>query len=202
MILALAIVLGLLVSLARHGRGTIEHISNIPLRSAWLALLALALQWPLLRAPFGDRQQVMWQQLLFLSSHLLLLVFVWRNRKVAGIRIVGLGVICNFLVIAANGGFMPISPETLVQINPDSALAHWPSGYHYGYSKDLVLLREETNLWALSDVLVLPPPFPWPVALSLGDLLIALGIVVLLQGPVGIRNKGAAVSEQAVADYR
>jgi hypothetical protein len=133
---------------------------------------------------------------------LLLLAFVWRNRQIRGIRIVGVGVICNFVVVVANGGFMPISPETLVQINPDSALAHWPSGYHYGYSKDLILLREETRLWALSDVLALPPPFPWPAALSLGDLLIALGIVVLLQGPVCVQKEEAAVSEQAVADYQ
>jgi Sec-independent protein translocase protein TatA len=33
-------------------------------------------------------------------------------------------------------------------------------------------------------MLVLPPPFPWPTAFSLGDLLIAAGIIVLLQGPI------------------
>jgi hypothetical protein len=88
------------------------------------------------------------QQVLFLLSHLFLLVFVWRNRQMRGIQIVGLGVICNLLVIVANGGFMPVTPETLLQINPGSTLEQWPAGIHYGYSKDIILLRDQVKLWA------------------------------------------------------
>ena len=182
MILALAVVVGLAVSLVRHGGGAFHRIAAIPLRSAWLALLAFVLQWPLLQAPAGPVQRIGVQQVLFLLSHLLLLGFIWRNRQLPGIQIVGLGVVCNLLVIAANGGLMPITPETLVQINPGSNLAQWPIGAHYGHSKDIILLRAEIRLWALSDILVIPPPFPRPTAFSLGDLLIAVGIVVLLQG--------------------
>jgi hypothetical protein len=192
MILALAVILGLVASLARHRGHTASHIAGLPLRSAWLVLLALALQVPLLRAPFGPVQAVGAQQILFLLSHLLLLVFVWQNRRLAGVQIVGLGVICNLLVILVNGGFMPIAPETLVRINPGSTPDQWLSGFHYGYSKDIILSREDTVLWVLSDILVIPPPFPWPAAFSLGDLLIALGIVVLLQGPVGSPRPGMA----------
>lgn len=183
MILALAVVLGLIASLIRHRGQTASQIASIPLRSAWLALVALALQIPLLRAPFGPAEQVRIQQVLFLLSHLLLIAFVWRNRRLAGIQIVGLGVICNLLVVLVNGGFMPISPDTLVRINPGSTLDQWTAGFHYGGSKDIIALHENTNLWLLSDILVLPPPFPWPTAFSLGDLFIAIGIVVLLQGP-------------------
>lgn len=184
MILALAVVAGLIVSLIRHRGHAASQIASIPLRSAWLALLAFALQIPLLRAPLAPTQQLCLQQGLFLGSHLLLLVFVWRNWRLVGIQIVGLGVICNLLVILANGGFMPITPETLVRINPGSTLQQWPVGLHYGHSKDVILLQADTLLWALSDILLLPPPFPWPTAFSAGDLLIALGIMVLLQGSV------------------
>ncbi len=183
MILALAVVLGLLVSLARHRRQVTAQIAAIPLHAAWLALLALVLQIPILLAPFSSTHQVTVQQALFLLSLLLLLAFVRRNGQLPGILIVGVGVVCNLLVIMANGGFMPIAPETLVQINPGSTLDQWSVGFHYGFSKDVILLRQETGLWPLSDMLVIPPPFPWPTAFSIGDLLIALGIVVLLQGP-------------------
>ncbi|MGC9333465.1 MAG: DUF5317 family protein [Anaerolineae bacterium] len=183
MILAVAVVLGLIVSLARYRTRAIDRIAGLPLRSAWLALLALVLQYPLLRAPFGETQQVVLQQVLFLLSHLLLIIFIWRNRTMVGIQILGLGVIWNLAAILVNGGFMPISPETLVQINPGSSFEQWPVGMHYGYSKDIILARQETNLWLLSDILVLPPPFPWPAAFSLGDILLAMGIGVLLQGP-------------------
>jgi len=182
MILAAAIVVGLLLSLAYHRGRTLNQVAAIPLRSAWLALLALALQWPLLRAPMAPIQRVGVQQVLFLLSHLLLLAFAWRNRQLVGIQILVAGVLCNLVVILANGGFMPISPETLVQINPGTTLAEWPLGVHYGYSKDIILSQEATRLWVLSDILAVPPPFPWPVAFSLGDVLIAVGIIVLLQG--------------------
>ena len=183
MILAVAVLLGVVASLIRHRGQTANQIAGIPLRSIWLALLALALQVPLLRAPSGPTQSLGIQQGLFLLSHLLLLAFVWRNWRLTGIQVLGLGVLCNILVIAANDGFMPITPETLVRINPGSSWGQWPLGYHYGGSKDIILPRIRTDLWLLSDIMVLPPPFPWPTAFSLGDILIAIGIVVLLQGP-------------------
>jgi hypothetical protein len=183
MILAWAVVVGLIASLIRHRASTASQIASIPLHSAWLAVLALALQVPLLRAPLGPPQQLGFHRALFLLSHLLLLGFVWRNRRLVSIWFVGLGVILNLLVIVLNGGLMPISPETLVRINPGTELEQWMLGFHYGYSKDVILLQEGTRLWFLSDVLVIPPPFPWPTAFSLGDLLIAMGIVLLLQGP-------------------
>jgi hypothetical protein len=183
MILALAVVLGVGASLARHRRRAPAQIARISLRSAWLVLLALALQWPLLRARASPIQDLAVQQALFLLSHLLLLAFVWRNRRLPAIVLVGLGVVCNLLVILANGGLMPITPETLVRINPGTTLEGWSLGSHYGYSKDIILARGVTRLWFLSDVLVLPPPFPWPTAFSLGDLVIAAGIILLLQEP-------------------
>jgi hypothetical protein len=184
MILTLAVVIGVVGCAIRSRGHAASQIASLPLRSTWLALLALLLQLPLLRARAGPPQQVAIAQILFLSSHLLLLAFVWRNWRLRGLPIVGLGVLCNLIVILANGGLMPITPETLVRINPGTSPDQWLVGFHYGYSKDIILAREATNLWFLSDILVLPSPFPWPTAFSLGDLLIALGIVVLLQGPV------------------
>jgi hypothetical protein len=191
MILALAVILGLIASLIRHRGRAVEQITSVPLHLPWLALLAVILQYPLLRTPTGSTQQVVVQQVLFLLSHAVLLLFVWQNRHLLGIRLIGVGVICNLLVILANGGFMPITPETLVRINPGSIADEWPAGIHYGHSKDIILPRHETTLWPLSDILVFPPPFPWPVAFSLGDLLLTAGIVVLLQGDYLAAREGA-----------
>jgi hypothetical protein len=183
MILILAVAVGVIASLICYRSRAFSRIAAIPVRSAWLVLLAVLLQVPLLRAPAGPTQRLAWQQALFLASYLLLLVFVWHNRRLAGIQLAGLGVICNLVVILTNGGFMPITPDTLVQINPGTTLEQWPLGLHYGHSKDVILSQTETRLWALADILVLPPPFPWPTAFSLGDLLIAAGVVVLLLDP-------------------
>ena len=188
MILALAVVVGLIASLIRYRGGALDRIAAISLRWAWLAPLALALQWPLLRAPAGLREQIGVQQVLFWASHLLLLAFVGLNWRSNAIRIVGLGVLCNLIVILANGGLMPVTPETLVQINPGTSLGQWTAGAHYGYSKDIIVAKQNAVLWPLSDILVLPAPFPWPAAFSLGDLIIAIGIIILLQGsPTSLR---------------
>jgi hypothetical protein len=192
MILALAVVLGLAASLARHRGRTFDRIAAIPLRSAWLALLAVGLQLPLLRAPMVPTGSIGLQMALFVTSLVLLLAFVWRNRRLVGVLILGVGVICNLVVIVANGGFMPITPETLVEINPGSNVEQWPEGVHYGNSKDVIRMREDTKLRVLSDVLVSPPPLPGTVAFSVGDLLIAAGIVVLLQGS---RTQASVVKE-------
>jgi hypothetical protein len=183
MILAAAVVLGLAASLARHGARAFGRIASVRLHLAWLALLALALQLPLLRAPAGPVQAFRVQQALLLLSYLLLLFFVWRNRRLGAILIVGVGVACNLLVMLANQGFMPITPEALVVINPFSSIQQYPEGAHYGYSKDIILAQEDTRLWALSDTLAVPPPFPWPTAFSVGDLILAAGIVALLVAP-------------------
>lgn len=196
MILTLAVILGLIASTIRNRSDTASRLASITLHAPWLALVALAFQVPLLRAPSGPTQQVVAAQALFLLSHLLLLTFVWLNRRFVGIQVVGLGVLCNLAVILTNGGFMPITPDTLVRINPGSTLDHWTVGFHYGYSKDVILTAQDTVLRVLSDMLVLPPPFPWPTAFSVGDLLIAAGIIVLLQGPVSVPEPAPVV------DYR
>lgn len=182
MILAAAVILGLLVSLVCYRGHALGRIAAIPLRSAWLAVLAVALQLPLLRSPAGPPQEFGLQQSLFLTSQLLLLAFIWYNRRLVGVLIVGVGLLCNLLTIVLNGGFMPITPETLTRINPGTTVDAWSEDMHYGYSKDVIRTRERTRVWALSDVLVLAPPFPRPTAFSAGDLVIATGIVVLMQG--------------------
>jgi hypothetical protein len=186
MILILAVIFGFVASLVRHRGQVLDVLSDLPLRWVWLAFVALALQVPLLRAPGGNPGDAALEQALFLASYLPLFAFALLNRWAPGVWLVGLGAAFNLVVIAANGGWMPVHPETLARINPGTGAEHWPVGFHYGYSKDLILTREATHLWWLSDIVVLPPPFPWPVAASAGDLCIAAGIVTLLQG----RNEG------------
>ena len=185
MILAWAVILGVIIALIRDGRSAFGRIAGIPLRYLWLVLAAVILQIPLLRSVTGPVSDFRVQQILFLISFVLLLVFIWINRHLNGVLVIGAGVILNLVVILANAGFMPISPETLLRINPGTELSAWQANLHYGGSKDIILGKGDTNLWFLSDIFIIPSPFPFPVAFSVGDIVIAIGIIYLLMYPAG-----------------
>lgn len=121
---------------------------------------------------------------LLLISQFLLLVFVWLNRRQPGLWLMGSGVLCNMLVIALNGGWMPIAPQTVEQI----ALMpqQWQMGKRFGLSKDRVMPAGEIRLAFLSDHLVLPW---WRVAFSPGDVLLAAGVFYLLWAHGGAQSK-------------
>jgi hypothetical protein len=78
-------------------------------------------------------------------------------------------------VISLNGGLMPISPETLVQMAPDRPVGSWPIGSRVGNAKDVILPTPQTRLAWLSDRFLLPGWFPDQAAFSLGDVFIAIG---------------------------
>lgn len=190
MILGWAVLLGFLLALVRFRKFTLKHLAEIPMRQAWLILVALVLQLPFLRAPETPLDQLRFQQVLFLSSLGVLVLFVGLNWRLLGALVLGMGLALNLLVILANGGAMPIAPETLVKINPGSQPDDWMEGQHYAGSKDVILNEEGTRFQQLSDIYAWIFSFPGRAAYSLGDFVIAGGIILIMQGfPSHIRKK-------------
>jgi hypothetical protein len=116
-----------------------------------------------------------WAAGVLICTQGLLLIFILLNKNTSGFWILGLGLGLNFLVIILNGGFMPISPETVSQLAPNLRVESIQPGLRYLGSKDIILLPEETRLWLLSDIFLTPQGFPWKFAFSAGDVFIALG---------------------------
>jgi hypothetical protein len=114
-----------------------------------------------------------------IGSQLLLLLFAWYNRAQPGFFALALGVGLNLLVIALNGGLMPISPETLGDLMPIIP-EDWHIGERLGTSKNILLPATATHLAWLSDRFLLPSWCPNRVAFSLGDVFIAGGAFWLL----------------------
>jgi hypothetical protein len=175
MILLVAVVAGALAGLARArlgGRrfqvGALDHVWIIFLA---VFIQALAFYLPPTRDIMPDRLAAY----LLISSQIGLVVFVWLNRKQPGLWVLGAGLILNLVVIFANGGLMPISPEIATRLVPTRAIDTWETGVRFGWSKDILLDKADTLFWWLSDCLVSPAWFLPRVAFSPGDVLVALG---------------------------
>ena len=188
MILAAAVVSAVLIGLARGGQ--LRRLADLPLRWAWVALVAFGLQIYLIYFPEPVSEGISSPRVsVLMFSYILLFAVVWQNRALPGFWLIGIGFLSNFAVMLLNGGYMPITPDALAQVGHSGKILSPEPGARVRASKDIVLPRDQTVAWWLADIFVLPPPFPIPSVFSVGDVLIALGTFWLIQNGMGDDKK-------------
>jgi hypothetical protein len=188
MILVVAVVIGLAAGIIR-ARITQRPYQPPSLKFIGLVLVALLAQWIVLG--FHPTRVIvpdLYASLVLVLSQLALLAFVWVNRKTSGFWLLGAGLLLNLAVILLNGGWMPISPDTVRWLAPNAAPDAWQIGERLAFGKDKVLLVENTRLWFFSDRLRAPDWLSYRFAFSLGDVVIALGAVWLLWSAGGRKH--------------
>lgn len=115
--------------------------------------------------------------MLYVASLALLLAFAWSNRHNVGIAVIGLGLLMNAAVITANGGQMPVDAG---QLAAKGQLQEMVDLEQAGMWSSFAVSNEDTRLFFLGDRLLMPRPVIEPVVLSLGDFVIAAGILLFL----------------------
>jgi hypothetical protein len=189
MILAAAVALGLAAGLIRAWINK-KSYRTVSLHFPGLVLIAFFLQWITFyqsRIGFGDIPD-RWAAILLSGTQIVLLIFAWLNRRQPGFWLLIVGLLANLIVIMANGGLMPITPDMVERLYPEAPFGSWQIGERLGSGKDIVLSAKATRLWFLSDRFFLPA---WPdvrVAFSLGDVLIAAGAFWLLWTSGGMQD--------------
>ena len=166
MFILYAIPLGLLAGLLAGG--TIGGLAGLRFRLAWVALAGLALQLVLFSEPVtavvGDAGVP-----LYIGSTVLVLGSILANWRIRGLVLVAIGAACNLAAIVANGGYMPAD---------EAAYAEQGRQVAEGYSNTKVIA--DPQLAFLTDVIVMPGWMPFANVISLGDILIGMGMVVVV----------------------
>ncbi len=148
--------------------GHIDNLARLSFRWPWFVIAALVVREAVVVTPLNRVDGV---QFVYLAALAALVAWtLWHIDRLAGIWLVTAGGALNLIVIAANGGRMPVAPElagTLVQ---------------RGHLGQYTLMTPDTHLNWLADWIATPGPLGrvFPEAYSPGDLLVALGIFVVV----------------------
>jgi len=161
-LLAVAVLTGLALG------GRLRALASIRLRAMWLFYLAIALQlvaFPPGFFPFETGDGV--SRAVWLASYGCLLVAGALNLRLRGVVLVLAGMVSNLLAVAANGGVMPALPDAA------HAAGLAPTKYNS-------VTQAEPHLGWLVDRWAAPDWVPLANVFSVGDVLLALGGVVLV----------------------
>jgi hypothetical protein len=161
--------------------GNLGRLAELRLRGLWIPMLALALQVVITEIATGGSPTA--HRVIHITTYLMIGLFLWVNRRLPGIIVVGLGTLFNAAAIIANGGVMPAS-QTAERISG----LRLGAGFH-----NSVTVAHPALAW-LGDII--PWPGPLPNVLSVGDLAIFAGTAILLHRTCGRRASRRARSLQ------
>jgi hypothetical protein len=145
--------------------GSLARLADVRLRGLWIPLVALAVQVVItVLAPTGS---MVLHRGLHIATYVMIGLFLWANRRLPGIRLLALGAGANAAAIIANLGVMPATraAERLAGLT-----------LRAGFDNSAPVAH--AHLTWLGDII--PWPGPLPNVLSVGDLLIFAGTLVLL----------------------
>jgi hypothetical protein len=174
--IAMILALGFALALIRPMRGRFADLREARFRLEWLLPLGLILQvaGPRLGAALGQEHIEAWTLVFWLLGNAVLLVACAVNWNGIGFRLATLGVSLNIVVILLNTG-MPVSVsalEYLGVVTAEEQVSSLTALYH--------LQNGGTSVPVLGDVLPVPGPSVVRSVVSIGDLLLMVGIVVIV----------------------
>lgn len=165
------VILAIVISLIEGGR--ISRLGWLDLRAFWLVPIAWIIQifvyWAAVKSiGLGP---VWVGPVLDTASYFLLLIFTLYNWYLPGMRILALGILLNTLVIALNGGVMPVDPLYLPEA---SRLALLEGQGTHG------LMTSATHLSFLADRIYIAVAGFDKQLMSLGDIFIDFGSFLII----------------------
>ncbi len=170
------ILISVIIALIR--RGKIDHITKyeVKLKSLFFAYLIVQLALVF----FGNKLTETignYTMFVYLLSYLLLFGFLLRNIERPEMMIILAGVFLNFTVTFINGGKMPLSLDAAAM----AGLAENGNVFLQKMSAISMVMGTSTKLKILCDIIPMPSFYPLSVVISVGDLILFVGLFLAIQ---------------------
>ena len=167
------IVLVIIVALLRGG--SLLNIAAVQLRWLPLVIIGFVLQL-LIFTPFARSPLVAFATVpIYLLSMFLLVIWVAANWRIPGMALIAIGLALNVIAIGTNGGHMPVAPEsaryagTIGNYTSDGALV----------ANNSIATQDNVRFWLLTDIIAIPKQVPFATVISIGDVLLTIGVGIL-----------------------
>ncbi|NHM30034.1 DUF5317 domain-containing protein [Neobacillus terrae] len=166
-------------------KGSLRSFATLKFKWGWMFPLLLAIE--LLVFLFQNDSKLLGQTsgAIYMLVYVVGLIFLMANRKKEGFTVIFIGVFLNFLVMIVNGGRMPVSGEAATVLSPEY-IQYLKNG-HYAKHQ---LMTESAHLKFLGDIIPLSKPYPRTQIISIGDVVMNIGVFLFIQNiMVGRRNE-------------
>ena len=175
MLYVIIIITSIIIGLLRGGE--LERLFSISVEGVTMFAIALLLRlivWVF--DLIGASGISTYSPYIIVISYFLLIYVSIRNIKLPGFKYIILGLLLNGFVIMLNGGSMPVLVKKGV-IADANAIGLLESGTRVVHS----LMNDNTLFAFLGDVIAIPKPFPEASIISVGDIMILVGLFILIQ---------------------
>jgi hypothetical protein len=170
--------------------GRLGLLADVRVRLTWLILAALVVQVVITDVTPGAPRALLVSA--HLATYVVAGVVVWVNRSLPGLLVLGVGALLNAVTIALNGGTLPASSGALAAAGlPVDTSEFANSG-----------AMKHPLLGFLGDTMVTPPWLPFRNVISIGDLIILAGAVVLLHAVTRTRPAVVFARQRTVGRHR
>ena len=180
MFILYAVPIGLLLGLLLGGRPA--GLATLRFRYGWVMLVGLVVQVvlfsPAVTEVIGNAGPP-----IYVVSTGAVIAAVLLNLRITGMAIVAIGAISNLTAIVLNGGYMPADPGAMAALGKLEPTV---------YSNSAVL--PDPVVRPLTDIFALPTWMPFANVFSVGDVLIAAGVVVVIVAAMRRPNAELATS--------
>ncbi|MEH7305623.1 DUF5317 domain-containing protein [Neobacillus drentensis] len=157
-------------------KGNLRALAQLKLKWGWIFPLLLIVELAVFTLQNDSKILGQISGSIYIVVYVLGLLFLFMNRNNQGFMLILIGVFLNFLVMVINGGRMPVSVEAAAVLDPGYIEALKDSLY-----AKHTMLNSSTHLEFLGDVIPISAPYPRTQIISIGDIIMNIGIFFFIQ---------------------